>query len=75
MVGVDIRVVDLKDETKDVPIGEEGELGKAPSVAIGYWNKPEATAETFLGDSWMKTETSSSLTKKAMFIFAVVPRN
>ena len=56
MVGVDIRVVDLKDETKDVPIGEEGELWqRAPSVAIGYWNKPEATAETFLGDSWMKT--------------------
>jgi len=56
MVGVDIRVADLKDETKDVPIGEEGELWqRAPSVAIGYWNKPEATAETFLGDSWMKT--------------------
>lgn len=56
MVGVDIRVADLKDETKDVPIGEEGELWqRAPSVAIGYWNKPEATAETFLGDGWMKT--------------------
>lgn len=56
MVAVDIRVADLKDETKDVPLGEEGELWqKAPSVAIGYWNKPEDTAETFLGDGWMKT--------------------
>jgi len=56
MVAVDIRVVVLEDDTKEVPLGEEGELWqKAPSVAIGYWNNPEATAETFLGDSWMRT--------------------
>jgi acyl-CoA synthetase (AMP-forming)/AMP-acid ligase II len=56
IVAVDIRVVDLKDDTKEVAMGQEGELWqKAPSVAIGYWNKSEASAETFLGDSWMRT--------------------
>jgi acyl-CoA synthetase (AMP-forming)/AMP-acid ligase II len=56
MVAVDIRVADLKDESKDVALGEEGELWqRAQSVGIGYWNNPEASAETFLGDGWMKT--------------------
>ncbi len=56
MPAVEIRVVDLKDDSRQVDLGEEGELWqKGPSIAIGYWNKPEATAETFLGDSWMRT--------------------
>ncbi|MGI6549426.1 MAG: AMP-binding protein [Syntrophomonadales bacterium] len=53
---VQIRVADLTDESKDVPLGEEGELWQqAPCVGIGYWNNPEGTAETFLEDGWMKT--------------------
>ena len=34
---------------------EVGELwGKGPNVVKGYWNKPEATAQTFV-DGWVKT--------------------
>jgi len=28
---------------------------KHPGVFMGYWNKPEATAETFTEDGWLKT--------------------
>lgn len=53
---VDLRIADLKDLSKDVGIGEEGELWvKSPSCGIGYWNNPEGSAETFLGDGWVRT--------------------
>jgi long-chain acyl-CoA synthetase len=39
----------------ELPRGEVGELWyKGPVVVRGYWNKPEATAETF-ADGWVKT--------------------
>ena len=38
-----------------LPIGEVGELWcKGPQVVKGYWNKPEATAQTFV-DGWVQT--------------------
>jgi long-chain acyl-CoA synthetase len=49
----DLRVVGP--DGKDVPIGEVGEVwGKGPNVVKGYWNKPEATAATFI-DGWVIT--------------------
>jgi len=47
------KIVSL--DGKDMPRGEVGELWyKGPIVVRGYWNKPEATAETFI-DGWVKT--------------------
>ncbi len=49
----EMKIVDPNGET--LPPGEVGELwGKGPNVVKGYWNKPEATAQTFV-DGWVKT--------------------
>jgi long-chain acyl-CoA synthetase len=38
-----------------VPVGESGEIWfKGPHLIRGYWNKPEATAETIV-DGWLRT--------------------
>jgi acyl-CoA synthetase (AMP-forming)/AMP-acid ligase II len=44
------------DETgAELPAGERGELCiKSPANVLGYWNKPEATAEAFI-DGWFHT--------------------
>ncbi|MGD1935733.1 MAG: class I adenylate-forming enzyme family protein [Candidatus Phaeomarinobacter sp.] len=47
----DVKVVDEKGNT--LPTGEVGELWIfGPNVVKEYWNKPEATAETFT-DGWL----------------------
>ncbi|CAN5218333.1 class I adenylate-forming enzyme family protein [soil metagenome] len=43
------------DGTTELGVGEVGELWvKGPQVVKGYWNKPEATAQTFI-DGWLRT--------------------
>jgi long-chain acyl-CoA synthetase len=49
----DVRVVDATDQ--DVPPGEVGELiARGPQIMAGYWNRPDATAETLRG-GWLHT--------------------
>lgn len=51
--GAAVRVVD--DSGADLPTGEVGEiLIRAPSVMIGYLNRPDATAQV-LRDGWLYT--------------------
>jgi len=42
-------------ERRPVPVGETGEIWfKGPHLIRGYWNKPEATAETIV-DGWLRS--------------------
>ncbi len=51
----DVRIVDLETGSRDLPIGEAGELlVRGPQVMRGYWNQPEETAAA-LRDGWLHT--------------------
>jgi long-chain acyl-CoA synthetase len=52
--GIELDVVALDDPTRVLPPGEVGEIRiKGPNVARGYWNKPQETAESFVGDRFL----------------------
>ena len=49
--GTRVKLVDREDPTKPPPPGEPGELLFAgPQIMKGYWNRPDADAEVFIGD-------------------------
>ncbi len=49
--GTDVKLVDKEDPTKPAPDGEPGELVfSGPQVMRGYWGRPEADAEVFIGN-------------------------
>jgi long-chain acyl-CoA synthetase len=52
---VEIRVVD-PDTGVDREPGQVGELWtRSAQNMLGYWNQPEATAQTITGDGWLRT--------------------
>ena len=54
--GVEVRVADLADVTRDAPRDEPGELMvRGPIVMLGYHGNPAATAETIEPDGWLHT--------------------
>jgi acyl-CoA synthetase (AMP-forming)/AMP-acid ligase II len=49
----EVRIVDA--QGREVPRGTVGEVAvRGPNVMLGYWNKPELTAQT-VRDGWMHT--------------------
>jgi long-chain acyl-CoA synthetase len=51
----DCKIVDLDDRSKDLPVGEVGELTvKGPQIMAGYHNRPDETADV-LKDGWLFT--------------------
>jgi long-chain acyl-CoA synthetase len=51
---LDLRVVD--ESGAELPTGARGELHvRGTSIFRGYWERPDADAETFVDDGWMRT--------------------
>jgi long-chain acyl-CoA synthetase len=51
----DLKIVDLDTGTKEMKIGEEGEvIFKGPQMCQGYYNKPDETANS-IKDGWFYT--------------------
>ena len=51
----DIKILDLDDKTREVPIGEQGEIAvKNPGCMKGYWKNEAATKETLV-DGYVHT--------------------
>jgi long-chain acyl-CoA synthetase len=61
------RIVELNDGRTDLPTGETGELMvRGPQVMTGYWNKPDATAETLV-DGWLHTGDIAQMDAEGYF--------
>ncbi|MGH3249575.1 MAG: AMP-binding protein, partial [Trebonia sp.] len=51
----ELKVVDIV-TGKEAGAGDEGELWfRSPQLAVGYWERPEETAQTFRSDGWYRT--------------------
>jgi long-chain acyl-CoA synthetase len=51
---IEMDVVSLDDPTKVLPDGEVGEIRiRGPNVTKGYWNRPQETADAFVGDRFL----------------------
>jgi long-chain acyl-CoA synthetase len=55
-----VKIVDAEDPTKEMPVGQVGEmLLRGPQIMKGYWNNPAGTAEIVWTDSggtrWLRT--------------------
>lgn len=65
----DLKIMDA-DGVTEMPVGQVGELwARGPQIVKGYWNKPEATAATFV-DGWVRTGDLARLDEEG-FCFIV----
>jgi len=64
---VEARIVDVETGTKELPVGEVGELVlRSPNVMKEYWNMPEETAIA-LREEWLYTGDIALMDEKGYF--------
>jgi long-chain acyl-CoA synthetase len=57
------------DQGREVPAGAEGRMWiKSPCNMVGYWNRPDATAETLV-DGWLDTGDEVSIDANGYVLF------
>ncbi|MFD8275716.1 acyl-CoA synthetase [Streptomyces flaveolus] len=68
--GWDVALLDA--EGREVPVGQPGEIclraGSNPQFPLGYWNRPEASAESF-GGTWYRTKDQAVRDEDGYFWF------
>jgi long-chain acyl-CoA synthetase len=63
----DVRIADLVDPAQDVAPGHEGELWiHGPQVMLGYWRRPDESAET-IHDGWLRTGDVATMDADGFF--------
>ncbi|WP_424193506.1 long-chain-fatty-acid--CoA ligase [Ampullimonas aquatilis] len=59
MIGLPLPDTELSirdDAGRELPIGETGELCvRGPQIMVGYWNRPDETAQVMTADGFLKT--------------------
>ena len=64
---VDAKIVDLETGTRDLPVGEAGELiVRGPNLMDGYYERPDETA-LVLRDGWLYTGDVASMDEDGYF--------
>ncbi|MFE2087316.1 acyl-CoA synthetase [Streptomyces sp. NPDC057580] len=68
--GWDVALMDA--DGHEVPVGQPGEIclraGSNPQFPLGYWNRPEASAESF-GGTWYHTKDQAVMDEDGYFWF------
>jgi long-chain acyl-CoA synthetase len=58
-IGIPVPSTDISirdDEGNEVPLGQPGEIcAKGPQVMVGYWQRPEETAQVMTADGYFRT--------------------
>ncbi len=63
----DAKIVDTETGTKDLPLGEVGELVvRGPQVMKGYWNNPSETVQT-IRNGWLYTGDIAKMDENGYF--------
>ncbi|KAA1476775.1 acetyl-CoA synthetase-like protein [Dentipellis sp. KUC8613] len=66
--GVEARIV--REDGSDADFDEVGELYlRGGNVTLGYWGNQEATKETFLPDSWLRTGDRFTVDRNGAFFY------
>ena len=67
IIGTDAKIVDVDDPTKELGVGQSGELlVKGPQVMQGYWQSPNETAHA-LCDGWLRTGDVATMDEEGYF--------
>jgi long-chain acyl-CoA synthetase len=70
--GTDARIVDPDDPTREVPVGQPGELAvRGPQVFLGYWSA-DSDEQPLLADGWLLTGDIATMDDAGFF--AIVDR-